>query len=151
MVFHHHDKLDKISGMNPMKKRVLLFDIDGTLLDHQGQGQRLIRRAVQQVFGVNDLIDEYDMSGKTDWQIVMDLMQLAGLATETIEASRGTVFSVYAQLMQHAGAAGYVQVLPGVIPLLDRLKMESVFELGLLTGNVREVVPPNSAPQGSTR
>ena len=124
-----------------MNKRVLLFDIDGTLLDPQGEGLRYMRRALLDIFGVSGPIDAYDMSGKTDWQIVTDLMRLAGVDPEVIKSRRAAAFSAYAQQIERAAAGLQIRAFPGVLPLLDRLKTDPMFELGLLTGNVREAVP----------
>jgi phosphoglycolate phosphatase len=127
--------------MKKMEKRVLLFDIDGTLLDLQGEGRRFMRQALLAVFGVAGPIDSYDMSGKTDWQIVTDLMCLAGVDSQVIEDNLEAAFAAYAREVARAVPGLQVRALPGMIALLDRLKNESVFQMGLLTGNVREAVP----------
>ena len=148
MAFQHHDVLDKINGMDMRKKRVLLFDIDGTLLDLQGDGKRCLRRALLQAFGVAGPIDTYDMTGKTDWQIVADLMDLAGVEPQVVEAGLADVFEIFSRLVAQAMPRLQIRALPGVIPLLERLEQEPVFELGLLTGNVREAVPPKLSAVG---
>lgn len=140
--------LDKINGMDMENKRILLFDIDGTLLDMQGEGRRLMCRALRQVFGVAGPSGAYDMSGKTDWQIVVDLMTLAGIEPQIVEAGLRDVFAVYSRLVAHKLSGLQICPLPGVLPLLERLKMLPVFELGLLTGNVREAVPPKLRAAG---
>ena len=125
----------------PDTKRFLLFDIDGTLLDSAGEGTTCMRRAMEDVYSVTGPIESYNMAGKTDWQIVTDLLRLAGLADETIEASRPNVFAAYARHVEIAAPLFEMRVLPGVLPLLDQLAERDGFLLGLVTGNVREAVP----------
>lgn len=127
--------------MHKNSHRILLFDIDGTLIDPAGEGKVCLRRALEDVFGRFDPIDVYDMAGKTDWQIVTDLMRSAGLDDEAIAASRQAVFDAYARHVEIAAPTFKMRILPGVIDLLSRLTADSRFVMGLVTGNVREAVP----------
>lgn len=121
--------------------KVLLFDIDGTLLDPVGEGGICLRRALEDVYGMAGPVDSYDMAGKTDWQIVIDLMEMAGLDADTIEASRPAAFAAYARHVEAAAPTFKMRLLPGVPDLLDRLAGDPGFILGLVTGNVQEAVP----------
>lgn len=123
------------------QKRVLLFDIDGTLMDSTGEGTISMSRALQDVYRVTGPIDDYNMAGKTDWQIITELMQQAGLDDETIEASRPAAFAAYARHVEIAAPSFNMRLLPGVTPLLAQLTADSAFILGLVTGNTREAVP----------
>ncbi|MFW5714062.1 MAG: HAD hydrolase-like protein [Brevefilum sp.] len=127
--------------MRKNKKRVLLFDIDGTLVDPQGEGHTCMRLALQDVFGTAGPIETYDMSGKTDWQIVTELMQLAGLEAHKIKTQRQAAFRAYAWVVAREAPNLVMDVLPGVPALLNQLAGDERFLLGLLTGNVREAVP----------
>ena len=127
--------------MAKWKKRILLFDIDGTLLDPHGEGLTFLENALMDVFGTAGPIESYDMAGKTDWRIISDLMQLAGVETETIESKRSQAFLVYAQHLADAVPPFTIQLLPGVPALIQRLQDDDGFIMGLATGNVRELVP----------
>jgi phosphoglycolate phosphatase-like HAD superfamily hydrolase len=127
--------------MMTQSKRVLLFDIDGTLLDPAGEGTVCVRRALEDVFGRSGPIETYDMSGKTDWQIVTDLMTLAGVEPHAIEKDLEAAFAAYARHIAAAVPTLKMKPLPGALPLLERLTRDDHFILGLLTGNVREAVP----------
>jgi phosphoglycolate phosphatase len=136
--------------MTATTNRVLLFDIDGTLLDSAGEGRICMRRALEDVFGITAPMDAYDMAGKTDWQIVTELMHLAGLNAEQIEAGRVDAFAAYARHVEIAAPTFKMQILPGVAALLDRLHTNPAFILGLVTGNVREAVPHKLRAVGIT-
>src|SRR5882724_7785843 len=58
--------------------RLILFDIDGTLLWTAGAGRRAIQRALLDEVGTAGPIDAYRFDGKTDPQIVRELLELAG-------------------------------------------------------------------------
>ena len=57
---------------------VVLFDIDGTILWTDGAGRRAVHRALEEVFGAA-VPEGHEFDGKTDPQIVRELMQRAGL------------------------------------------------------------------------
>src|SRR5579859_6221828 len=58
--------------------RLILFDIDGTLLWTNGAGRRAIHRALLDEMGTAGPIEGYRFDGKTDPQIVRELLALAG-------------------------------------------------------------------------
>src|SRR3989442_15059099 len=69
--------------------KLVLFDIDGTILWTDGAGRRAIHRALLDEMGTAGPIERYRFDGKTDPQIVGDLLSLAGhpeAAGERIEA-----------------------------------------------------------------
>ena len=71
--------------------KLVLFDIDGTLLLSDGAGRRAIHRALNEVFGTTGPTD-YSFDGKTDPQIVRELMRLAGHGDEHIDARMERLF-----------------------------------------------------------
>jgi phosphoglycolate phosphatase len=127
--------------MHENNRRILLFDIDGTLMDAANEGRVCLRRALEDVYGVTGPIETYDMSGKTDWEIITDLMGRAGLDARTIETGLPAAFSAYARHVEIAAPAFKMQTLPGVPDLLTHLSDDPSFVMGLVTGNVREAVP----------
>jgi beta-phosphoglucomutase-like phosphatase (HAD superfamily) len=66
--------------------RLVLFDIDGTLVTAAGAGRSALSRALLATYGVTGPIDAYDFRGKTDPRIVTDLMRGAGLDEVRITA-----------------------------------------------------------------
>jgi phosphoglycolate phosphatase len=117
--------------------KLVLFDIDGTILLTDGAGKRAIHRALVDVYGDSGP-DDHRFDGKTDPQIVRELMRIAGHADARIDAGMERLFALYVAYLEdelRAGAAG-VRVMPGVRELLDALEARSDVVLGLLTGNL---------------
>lgn len=118
--------------------KLVLFDIDGTLLLSDGAGRRAIMRALLEVYGATGPKD-YHFDGKTDPQIVRELMTLAGLVDDHIDAHMTVLFERYVECL-HEELRSPVHrpyALPGVPALLDALEKEADVTLGLLTGNLR--------------
>ncbi|HEY5440145.1 MAG TPA: HAD family hydrolase [Gemmatimonadaceae bacterium] len=119
--------------------KVVLFDIDGTLLWTDGAGRRAVHRALEDVFGA-PAPDGHEFDGKTDPQIVRELMRLAGVADDAIDERLPEALRRYVELLHQelSGADHTVKTYPGIAPLLDALDARDDVLLGLLTGNVHE-------------
>lgn len=119
-------------------QRLVLFDIDGTLLSAAGAAGPPFRAALEQVFGTSGPIDGYSFAGRTDPQIARELLGLAGLDRQRIECDLDRIWEIYLAGLRDTLARVPVRVLPGVPRLLDTLEADPSAILGLLTGNVRE-------------
>jgi phosphoglycolate phosphatase len=129
--------------------RLVLFDIDGTLVIAKGAGRRALGRALERVYGTAGAIESYDFRGKTDPRIVRDLMGGAGIAPEVIRGGLDDCFEAYARgLVEEIGDGQCVNVLPGVAELVRRLDTSESVLLGLLTGNIEEGARIKLAPTG---
>jgi phosphoglycolate phosphatase len=116
--------------------RLVLFDVDGTLLTAQGAGRRALARALRLVYGTDGPIDGYDFRGKTDPWIVADLMAAAGLPSAQVRQGLPECFEAYVRALSEEIAPGGVVTLPGVPGLVRRLAETDGVVLGLVTGNV---------------
>ena len=74
--------------------KLVLFDIDGTLLASEGAGKRAITRALKEIFGSSGP-DDYHYDGKTDPQIVRELMKLDGKDDKAIDNRMPAVLNLY--------------------------------------------------------
>jgi phosphoglycolate phosphatase-like HAD superfamily hydrolase len=117
--------------------KLVLFDIDGTLLLTDGAGRRAIHRALIEVFGSTGPSDHW-FDGKTDPQIVRELMRLVGHADDHIDGRMQALLDLYVErLREELCAPGHdLRVMPGVPSLLDALEERDDVALGLLTGNL---------------
>ncbi|HXJ83745.1 MAG TPA: HAD hydrolase-like protein [Candidatus Methylomirabilis sp.] len=129
--------------------RLLLFDIDGTLLISRGAGRRAVKLALEQIYGTVGAIDHYDLGGKTDQRIVFDVLEAAGFARERVKERLDDFFETYARgLVDEIGDGQNVVTLPGVAALVQRLGETSDVLLGLLTGNIEEGARIKLGPTG---
>lgn len=117
--------------------RLVLFDIDGTLLWSDGTGRRAMESALAEVFGSTGA-SEYRYDGKTDRQIVRELMRGHGHADAHIDARLDTLLDLYLTRLERELDEGARRptLCAGVVPLLDELESRRDVTLGLLTGNL---------------
>jgi phosphoglycolate phosphatase len=115
--------------------RLILFDIDGTLLDCGAQTRPLFGAALLETFGTCEGIDAYNMSGRTDPQIVRDVLRSAGLEDSMILGGMAAMRDLYLGRLESALDRTRMNLCPGVEPLLERLSGGRGPTLALLTGN----------------
>lgn len=115
--------------------KLILFDIDGTLIDCGGQARVAFGQALTRVFGETGPIDEYDFSGKTDTRIVVDLMTLAGRPRDEILKTLPALREEYLATLDRSLERERMRVLPGIEPLLEHLEARDDIVLALVTGN----------------
>ena len=117
--------------------RLVLFDIDGTILLTDGAGRRAVQRALIEVFGSTGSAD-HRFDGKTDPQIVRELMRMEGHADEHIDEHMGRMLARYVEYLHDELRSGVAstRLMPGVPELLDALDARDDVLLGLLTGNL---------------
>jgi phosphoglycolate phosphatase len=115
--------------------KLLLFDIDGTLLTSGGAGERALRHAVRERFGAEDDLKTIEIAGRTDSGIARQVLQKYGLppTPENIGAFLDTYLHHLSLLLPATSG----RLLPGILPLLEALHRRPDAVLGLLTGNLR--------------
>lgn len=121
-------------------KKLVLFDIDGTLLHTRGAGRRAIHAAILAELGAEAPPDVVRFDGKTDPQIVRELLGVANHPDQHDDARIAAVCRRYVTLLEAelAGGARDTVVYPGVEVLLELLELRGDAVLGLLTGNVAD-------------
>lgn len=113
---------------------VVLFDIDGTLLDMRGAGRKAFACALKNVFGWDDDIQYINFAGNTDLNVLQQVMDKHG-RTLTDDDRRRFFKRMPVDLAQTAGQAELV-IYPGVTELLEKLSTDPRVVLGLVTGNI---------------
>jgi len=120
--------------------QLLLFDIDGTLVDTGGAGSRAMTLAFHDICGVEDAFSSISMAGMTDPTILEEAVSMARESGRHVDCNFEDVYSSYLDHLQNelrSGANPY-RVLPGVTETLDELHEDPDFLLGLATGNIAE-------------
>jgi len=119
-------------------RKLVLFDIDGTLLHTHGAGRRAIHAALQGEIGALAADSRVRFDGKTDPQIVRELLDEVAHADRDNAARIAAVCERYVELLAVELEAGTCRttVYPGITELLDGLEARHDALLGLLTGNV---------------
>lgn len=119
---------------------MILFDIDGTLVDTLGAGKAALRAAMRATYGDTGPIDSFDFHGRTDPAIVRGLLRANGWSDPDIEAGFGAIWDAYYGALDEelAGRDGRVTAYPGVVALLDAIAADGRFACGLVTGNMEE-------------
>ena len=121
--------------------KLVLFDIDGTILWTDGAGRRAIGQALLDEIGTTGPIERYRFDGKTDPQIVRELLSLAGHPAATADDRVAAVCRRYLELLEGelARPTQRTRVLAGVPELLGGLEEHEAAGralVGLLTGNL---------------
>ncbi len=122
-----------------MRRKLVLFDIDGTILLTAGAGRRAIVAAISEEVGSSSARNQVRFDAKTYPQIVTELLEAAGHPGPHAPDRVRAICSRYVTLLRHElnEPESRTTIMPGVLPLLDRLEQENVL-LGLLTGNMAE-------------
>jgi len=117
-------------------KRLVLFDIDGTLLSAGLAARSTFASALEDIYGTSGDVEGYAFEGRLDPLIVTDLMRAAGVPEETIAARRAAALALYLDRLETALRERAPVLKPGVPALLDALERVPGLVLALLTGNM---------------
>ncbi|MFN2432891.1 MAG: haloacid dehalogenase-like hydrolase [Gemmatimonadota bacterium] len=139
-----HDRQPRAAGQDDPRAEgsgppdvLLLFDIDGTLLTAGEAPRYALEEALRAVYGTPGPVTSHDFSGKTDPQIVRELLALAARPAAEVEAGLHRALEHYvSRLGAHLRGDPGARLLPGVSELVPRLAREPRAALALLTGNV---------------
>lgn len=117
--------------------KLILFDIDGTLLRTHGVGRSAVSKALSAFSGGTVTTENVPFSGRTDPAIFQDV--LAKNELPTTEPFMRKVIERYVEEMKRGLSPENVEILPGVQTLLAELNALPDVQLGLVTGNVEPV------------
>lgn len=107
------------------------------MISSDGAGRRAIGRVLAERFNVPAEAANIPMSGKTDPQILTEILAVAGWNDADIEKRMGELLDIYLSILEDEIAASrYYIIHPGVVDLLNNLHTRTDTYLGLLTGNV---------------
>jgi phosphoglycolate phosphatase-like HAD superfamily hydrolase len=116
--------------------KLVLFDIDGTLLTDRGASREAFGDALRAVYDYGDDLSRYDFSGRTDPQIAHMVLKDAGHAREEIEEQLPRLWELYLAGLARNATPERVRVMPGMRDLVAALHEHEDVGLALLTGNI---------------
>ena len=119
-----------------MRRRLVLFDIDGTLITDGGAAREAFAESLIAVYGYAGDVNRYDFSGRTDPQIAYMVLRDEGLHDREIERGFPELWRRYLIALERNANAPRIHALPGIGPLLERLRSMPHLILALLTGNI---------------
>ncbi len=121
--------------MNALAMKLFLFDIDGTILT-SGAGKRAMAEGARAYLGPEATLEGVEIAGRTDKAIAIELLEQQKRPV-TPESIGGLLDQYLHQLALHLPHHQH-EVLPGILPLLETLRMRRDAALGLLTGNLEK-------------
>ena len=131
-----------------MRRRLVLFDIDGTLITDGGAAREAFADTLAAVYGYEGDVSRYDFSGRTDPQITYMVLRDGGFPDAEIEKGLPELWRRYVEKLERNATPGRVRALPGIEPLLARLTTMKHVTIALLTGNIEPGARIKLAPPG---
>ena len=116
--------------------RLVLFDIDGTLITDRGAARDAFAEALATVYSYRGDLSRYDFSGRTDPQIAHMVLGDAGFSKSEIDAGVQQLWDSYLRDLAVNATPDRVRALPGIRELVAALESHADVILGLLTGNI---------------
>ncbi|WP_353685989.1 HAD family hydrolase [Thermodesulfovibrio sp. 3462-1] len=116
--------------------KLILFDIDGTLISAGGAGTRSLNKAFEKVLGIKEAFKNFEMAGKTDIQIIKE-----GLLLNGIEPSSWLVNDLIESYLENLKIEinnNSKHLKPGVDEFIKLIYYELKYPIGLLTGNLEK-------------
>ena len=119
--------------------RLILFDIDGTLMGAAGAGRRALKVAMERAFGPLPHLDTWTFAGKTDPQIYRELLAPRNLDPALLASRMDAVMDEYlTRLETEMAASPACHLKPGIEPQTAQSEMSAIM------GALAEEYPGNA-------
>lgn len=122
--------------MHVCPSKLVLFDVDGTLLSSGRRGLTAFGEALRRTFGTEGALASYRFEGKLDPVIVAELMSDAGVPEDVVAARSLAALELYLDLLEEALAAEPPALKPGAAEVVARVAATASVVPALLTGNM---------------
>lgn len=129
--------------------KLILFDIDGTLIDSGEAGTRALNLAFEELFSIHNVFNGISMAGKTDIQIMKEALRIHGLNHQ--DGSIETLCLCYLKYLSLQINNPARHLKPFIHKTLNLLSKTKDITLGLLTGNIKEGAKIKLSPFGIDR
>jgi phosphoglycolate phosphatase len=118
--------------------KLLLFDIDGTLIHAGGAGIRAVDRAFSVIYDIEDATQGIKPDGKTDPLILREMFRNT-LKRDCLDGEPDRIYRRYLlYLEEEVKKRKPITVLDGIIQILDAISLRDDLKLGIATGNIEE-------------
>ena len=124
-----------------MITRLILFDIDGTLLMSKGIGRESKRRAMLEFYGEVGDLDNHVFGGKTDWLTLVELLESVGKTSDDIGRELPMFEEIMARHMDELRNQFVADPIPHAMELVNTLRERDDTMIGLVTGNMSKTAP----------
>ncbi len=121
-----------------MSKKLVLFDIDGTLVRVRGISRQSLIDALREVFGTEGTAATHNFAGKLDSVIIKEVMRATGLNDNDIQKGFEEAKRRYIQNFKEHARREHIEVMAGIYELVEKLARQESVVLALLTGNFEE-------------
>jgi phosphoglycolate phosphatase-like HAD superfamily hydrolase len=115
--------------------KLILFDIDGTLITAGGAGTRSMNFALRELFGIEEAFRNISMAGKTDIEIIKEGLKMHGITYG--DSNLVKMKNMYLQFLAAEINNPQRKLHPGIQTALEVLQNNGT-PLGLLTGNLEQ-------------
>ncbi len=115
--------------------KLVLFDIDQTILHSGGAGEKALTLALRDRFGREETLENIEIAGKTDVWIAHRIFEAHGIEPHPENVERfldGYLGHLRTELARNQG-----RLLPGFPEIIDAMARLPNVAVGLLTGNLR--------------
>jgi phosphoglycolate phosphatase-like HAD superfamily hydrolase len=117
--------------------KLLLFDIDQTLINTGGAGLRALDRACEKLLRLRNAMDGISPHGKTDPAIAREILRVRLGITSPADHEISSILESYALfLKEEVQSSPTYRVLPGIALLLEEMRLRTDIVMGLATGNI---------------
>ena len=117
--------------------KIILFDIDGTILQTNGAGTRAANRAFENIYGISEAMTRIDAAGKTDHLILQEIF-MNELNRDFSQQEAEELYKLYIPFLEEETGKSETTVMPGIPKLLENLSNRDDMVLGVATGNIEQ-------------
>ncbi len=133
-----------------MTKKLVLFDIDKTLIKSSRGHRGAFSEAFKTVYGVDSTIDVISYHGMTDQQIIVEVLKKNGLDEQKIKSKLKECMKIMIESFNKTIDTDNIIVLDGVSELLEELDKRNIL-MGLVTGNLEPIAKAKLKKVGLNR
>ncbi|KON28573.1 hypothetical protein AC481_01475 [miscellaneous Crenarchaeota group archaeon SMTZ-80] len=139
---HLHFLLESfIMGLR-MQNRLILFDLDDTLVNFLEYYQIAFTEAFKEVYGIQSDLKEIDFAGKTIPNIIREMGELKGIDKNTLEndleIALDAISNIFFKSISNSNEIKIRNILPGAREILEKLSSLD-YPIGLLTGSTGKI------------